>query len=714
MHREAQPEVIVMQTPPFATATAHRHRSGWLRACLLLILLAGAQSAAEAADRTPAGGDRVALDEVRSGTLLARTGGDGGGHVPLPAVDSRVRVRVTGPLARTVIRQRFTNPTADWVEAVYAFPLPEDAAVDTLRLRIGERVIEGEIREREQARRTYEMARDAGQRTALVEQQRPNLFTTSVANIPPGAEISVEIAYQHVLEWRDQQFSLRVPLAITPRYGRSEDDTVSGPLATAEAARDGWMLLPGEVGNTARNDATSPVDLEVALDPGFAPADVHSRHHAIAREPMGDGSGTRVRLAPGATADRDFVLSWAPATDTAPQAAFFTEALDGGQYGLFMLMPPSAASAGPPPARELIFVLDVSGSMAGVPIRAAKAALDRALSRLRPRDRFNIVAFNHVATRFHDGALSASPQSIARARRWVERLSADGGTELLGGLRAALTTKSGEIERLRQIVFITDGAIADHEPLFRAMTRELGDDRLFTVGIGHAPNTHLMTEMAHFGRGTSTMIASPGEVAERMDALFRQLETPAVTDLALSLPVKAEVLPERLPDLYAGEPLMVLMRLEGTPHRIAIEGKRNQGVWRRDLSLPPPAAHSGIAKAWARERLRQWQRDEARGADPETVRTESLTLALTHGLVSRFTSLVAVDRTPARVREAMLERHDIGRELPHGMTGTEVRMAQTATPAQLLMLVAGLLLLLSALLWILDGRSMRAGNRPCA
>lgn len=679
---------------PYQACSTDRRLPAWRLALLLIALLAGGQGLAEAAPKTSGS---ISLDEVRRGMLLARI--DDGSHRPLPAVDSHVRVRVSGTLARSVLRQRFRNPTNDWVEAIYAFPLPEDAAVDTLRLRIGERIVEGEIQEREQARRTYEVARDAGQRTALVEQQRPNLFTTAVANIPPGAEITVEIAYQHMLDWREGRFSLRVPMAITPRYAGGK----ASPGAEEAAAPDGWPLLPGELRNTATfgaaQNARSAVDLEVQLQPGFELAALRSHYHSVTREQT--EGGMRIRLDPGATADRDFLLSWAPADSAAAQPAFFSETVDDQGYGLLMLMPPPPDSTHLPEApRELIFVLDVSGSMAGLPMRAAKAALQRALDRLQARDRFNVVIFNHGNASLFPQAQAATPQVLARAKGWVDGLSADGGTELLGGLRRALATRGTETEALRQIVFITDGAISEHEALFRAMDAELGSDRLFTVGIGHAPNTHLLSEMAHFGRGTSTYIAAPEEVEARMGALFRQLEQPALTDLALSLPDGADVLPRKLPDLYAGEPLTVFMKLDALPASLTVEGLRGGTPWRRTLSLAEPTEQAGIGKAWAREKLRHWQRVEARGADRELVREASLTLALEHDLVSRFTSLVAVDKTPARVREALLERHDIARELPHGMNATEVGLAQTATPARLLLMLAAALLLLALALWL--------------
>ena len=304
----------------------HRHGPAWRLALCLVTLLATGQGLAEARSQPP---ETVSLNEVRRGMLLARADdAAAAGYQPLPGVDSRVRVRVTGPLARTTLRQRFENPTKEWIEAVYAFPLPEDAAVDRMRLRIGERVIEGEIQEREQARKTYEVAREQGKRTALVEQQRPNLFTTDVANIPPGATITVEIEYQHMLNWRDGAFSLRVPMAITPRYaGRNG---ASAPQQTESSDDSGWLLLPGELDNAAKADAgNATVDLAVTLDPGFALADLTSHHHDIRRESLNEGERIRISLPPDTRPDRDFVLSWQPERGAAPRAAFFAETIHG-------------------------------------------------------------------------------------------------------------------------------------------------------------------------------------------------------------------------------------------------------------------------------------------------------------------------------------------------------------------------------------------------
>ena len=334
---------------------------------LLLMILAGPAAA------------EISLAEVSRGSLLLPSG-EAGRYQPAPLQETDALIRVTGPIARTRLRQRFSNPGDTWAEAIYAFPLPEHAAVDRLRLRVGERVIEGEIREKAQARAEYAAARAAGQRSALVEQQRPNLFTTAVANIPPHGEVSVEIEYQQTIAWRDAAFSLRLPLAITPRY------TPSAPVRHSFTLGAGWSLLPGELSNAAdlvplvdgRPTTHNPVRLAIELRPGFAPERLESRFHSIERE---DRDGTiHLHLSGPAPANRDFELVWAPGEAARPQGAFFTETTEAGHFGLLMLMPPRGNfPAAHRVARELIFVIDTSGSMGGASIRQARQALDLAL-----------------------------------------------------------------------------------------------------------------------------------------------------------------------------------------------------------------------------------------------------------------------------------------------------------------------------------------------
>jgi len=652
----------------------------------------------------------MTLDEVQSGTLLLATP-DQGQYTPAPTQETRAEIRVTGPIARAVVTQRFRNPGDAWAEAIYAFPLPEDAAVDHMRMTVGDRVIEGQIQEKMQARQTYQTATREGKRAGLVEQHRPNLFTTSVANIPPHSEIEVAIEYQHLLHWRDGGFGLRFPLAITPRYNPGS----AGTLIQNTTLDGGWAILPGEIPNRVQIDppdteqpaaGLKPVTLEVELNTGYPLEQVASRYHAIDRYTDELGR-TRIELQGPVPAERDFVLEWRPRADRAPTAAFFTEHTEAGDYGLLMVMPPDAAfeqQARPP--REIIFIVDTSGSMGGASIRQAREALILALQQLQPDDRFNLIQFNDQARSLFPQPISADSGHIRQALAWTNGLQANGGTNMAPALSQAFAMRNSG-GHLQQVIFITDGAVSNEAELVQLIHQNLANRRLFTVGIGSAPNTHFMTEAANMGKGSFTYIGQVSEVAEKMSALFAQLEHPALTDLRLELPVEAEILPDPLPDLYLGEPVVAVMRLHGMPDHDAILGGNIGNLqWKNNLSLRATTEQSGLGVHWARSRIQQWMRAEARGEDPQKVRKAILDLGLRHHLVSRHTSLVAVDVTPVRPVEETLESHALKNNMPAGwkrpqgqarpsVPTAQVVMAQGATSFQA-MLAAGLTLMLLA------------------
>ena len=647
-------------------------------------------------------------EEVTRGTLLLQ---ESGSVLEAPTLETEVHMQVSGLLARVRVRQAFHNPGTDWAEALYVFPLPEQAAVDRLRMRIGERLIEGEIQEKEAARRRYEQAREAGHRAALVEQERPNIFTTSVANLAPGARVEVEIEYQQTLHYADGEFRLRFPLVVGPRYIPGQ--VLTTDTATPVFAGDGWALATDEVPDAPRitppvrdpgEVAINPVQLTIELDAGFPIGALESTYHPIDRQVHGP-QHMSIRLAAGRVpADRDFELVWRPVRGTEPRAAWFRQSLQGTNYGMLMIMPPvEVAETMPAPARDLIFVIDTSGSMHGDSIQQARQALQLALGRLGSQDRFNIIQFNDRSQALFQDPQPASPERLRRALAYVQRLQAEGGTEMLPALHLALG-QGGEREALRQVVFLTDGAVGNEEALFQAIRAGLGESRLFTVGIGSAPNSHFMRKVSEYGRGSFTHIGDSREVAARMQVLLRKLEQPALTDIQLEVAgdVPLELHPARIPDLYHGEPLLLVIRAGQLPGEIRLRGRLGTQDWHYRLPLAGGREGTGIATEWARRRIDELMGRALEAQDPESraaLRREVVETALRHRLVSAHTSLVAVDRTPARSRLERLERHALETNLPQGWSHAHVfGSPQTATAASLRGLVGLLLLALAGLL----------------
>src|SRR5262247_3897060 len=380
-----------------ANPGARRHGARLIVLAGFISALAATAARAENAHGTPG--------RVTEGALLYRINGSEA-LVPAPVLATDVHMVVTGLVARARVRQEFTNPGSAWTEGVYVFPLPEDAAVDHLRMWIGERVVEGVIKEKAAAKAQYEEAKRAGQRASLVEQDRPNLFTTSVANIPPGATITVEIEYQHTLRYDGGQFRLRFPMVVGPRYipgNAAPSSDGSGWAPDTDQVPDASRITP-PVAHPSRG-TIDPVALTVELDPGAPLTRLSASYHAVNTTPLADGR-YRVELAQGPVpADRDFELVWQPSAEATPIATLFTERKGAETFAVLMVMPPtSSALDGARLPREVIFVIDNSGSMHGASIDQAKAALKLALDRLRADDTFNVIRFNHTSDAVFPGA----------------------------------------------------------------------------------------------------------------------------------------------------------------------------------------------------------------------------------------------------------------------------------------------------------------------
>lgn len=634
------------------------------------------------------------LGEATCGVLLFRTE-QKDRFVPAPVLETDVVINATGLIARATVRQRFQNPGSDWAEAIYVFPLPETAAVDHLRMRVGERIIEGIIKEREEATKTYEAAKAEGKRATLIHQERPNIFTAAVANIGPGEEVSVEIEYQEALQYDQGQFRLRFPMVVGPRYipgvPQSTPDGY-GWSRNTEAVPDASRVTPPV--QHPNEGALNPVRLKIDLAPGFPLARVESRSHKIKTVAESNGRYIIVPEDGPVPADRDFELVWRPRSESVPAAAVFTEQRDGEVYALFMVLPPEASTLGQRVARETILVIDTSGSMHGASIQQAKAAVSLALSRLSSEDSFNIIQFNSVTHTLFSASVPATKENLEKALLYVERLQAQGGTEMLPALHRALDGAEHH-QRLRQIIFLTDGAVGNEEQLFSVIRQRLGDSRLFTIGIGSAPNGHFMRKAAEFGRGTFTYIGSTSEVQDKVDSLFRKLEHPALTDVQIDLaaPGEADVFPERVPDLYLGEPLIVAFKSKIMPDRIVLTGRFGKTPWQTVVTLHAKTNREGIAGYWARQKIGSLMDKQAGQPGNDSMRQAVIELALKHHLVSRYTSLVAVDVTPARPAEKPLNTHALKTNLPDGWDYTAVfALPQTATNAQLRLLLGVLLL----------------------
>ncbi|MGY3546721.1 Ca-activated chloride channel family protein [Bradyrhizobium sp. USDA 4472] len=688
--------------------------------------------------------------DSNSGTLLLRKAGITTEAIRL---GTDFDITVSGPTLRTRVTQVFRNPSKAWVEATYVYPLASDGAVDTLKMIVGGRIIVGDIKERQQARVSYQQARRSGQKAALTEQERPNIFTNSVANIGPGETVLVQIEYQEPVHQSGSEYSLRVPLVVGPRYNpapivQSVDFGKDGSgwgSTSSDPVPDRDRISPPVV-DPANNAPVNPTSITVHLKAGFALGEVKSHHHDVKIESPDNTSGV-VTLADGAApADRDFELTWKPAAEKAPSVGLFREHVGDADYLLAFVTPPAAEQATQKPLpREVVFVTDNSGSMGGTSIEQAKASLLYALGRLQPDDRFNVIRFDDTMDVLFPASVAADAAHVGAATSFVSALQARGGTEMVPAMRAALTDRLGDINMVRQIVFLTDGAIGNEQQLFETITAMRGRSRIFMVGIGSAPNTYLMTRASELGRGAFTHIGSVEQVEERMRGLFARLENPAVTGLTAKFSqAQADITPAIIPDVYRDEPLVLAAKLDKLAGSLEIKGRVGDRPWSVTLPLQNAAEGKGLSKLWARRKVSDAEVARTlREMTPEDTDKTILALALEHQIVTRLTSLVAVDKTPSRPEGAPLELSELPVNLPAGwdfakvlgerpqptqlrerhadagqpaarrpapVTSDAIRLPKTATSAGLKM-IAGLIMIVLALLLFLFNRrqSLLAG-----
>lgn len=608
---------------------------------------------------------------------------------PAIILKSDANMTLTGLINHVVVTQTYQNENPFAVNARYVFPLPDESAVHAMTMRIGERVIKGQIDKKVEAEKKYEEAKKAGMQAALVRQQRANMFITNVANIGPGEQVIIELEYQEIIDYSSGTFAIRFPTTITPRYhaisGEVEVNTQN--QAHVNLLPTGWLSPVYSIQSSNQNDnvPSSQFSLNIDIDVGLELVDINSKYHNVDVQNTAFGQ-YKIALNEANEVNRDFVLEFKPLQKEQAQAAFFTQQFENGdRYGLAMLMPPGdhfTQTQRLP--REMVFVVDTSGSMHGQSMEQAKKALFYALSLLDSDDSFNIIGFDNLVTPMSDKPLIASDFNLRRAERFIYSLEADGGTEIQGALNAVLD--GSEFDGfVRQVVFLTDGSVSNEDALFKNIQSKLGDSRLFTVGIGSAPNSFFMRRAADIGKGSFTFIGSTSEVQPKMQQLFDKLAHPAITNLALSDESgnSLDFWPSPLPDLYFGEPIMVAIKLNNAKS-VVLAGQTAQGPLSIKLSTQNSSSAQGIAKLWARQKIKSLLLYN----EQSVVKDEVQELALTHQLLSPFTAFIAIEQT--QIKEVAEQTAQATNAVPQGMA---MRLPQTDGQSRLHILLGCILLL---------------------
>lgn len=581
--------------------------------------------------------------------------------VPVPLKHTEVSTHIAAHVASVRVRQQFHNPFETKIEAVYVFPLPDNAAVNEFLMTVGDRTIRGIIRDREEAERIYQAAKRRGHTASVLHQQRPNIFQQKVANIEPGHNIDINITYFHTMDSTDGWFEYTFPMVVGPRFnppatiakGTGVAASGRGPAGSSGQQTEVQYLKPHE-------RSGHDIAVTCTIDAGVPIHDIRSTNHTI---DILEESETRVRLRLSprdSIPNKDFVLRYKVAgeqtrsalivqRDTSPGAS-----QDAGFFTLF-LSPPAETKSTERTPLELVFVLDCSGSMSGVPIEQSKAAMRTALRRLEPYDTFQIIRFSNNASALGPAPLAATPQNIQHALGYIDRLSGSGGTMMIEGIKAALDFPH-DPARLRFVTFLTDGYIGNEAEIIAAMKPRLRDARVFSFGVGSSPNRHLMNQMAREGRGVAAYISLNRDGGAVMDRFFDRIAHAAMTDLTLDTgPLQGvEVFPGRIPDLFVGKPVILSGRFEagyeslvsgaGSVSVIGRVGTRRVTIDVPVTGLPTPDA-SALDAVWARMKIADLntQLTHADRAHRDNIAAAIESIALRHELMSSFTSFVAVD-----------------------------------------------------------------------
>lgn len=626
---------------------------------LLLALMFGAIWAA-----TPHSSSRVFAATVARPTpgqlSIVGKGGKTVGICPLRHTD--VQADVAGYVARVTVTQQFSNPTNGPIEAVYTFPLPADAAVDDMTMTLGARVIKGEIKRREEARAIYEAAKSAGQAAALLDQERPNVFTQAVANILPGENVTVTISYVNLLKYDGGKYEFVFPMVVGPRFtgsGVVKDAGKITPPITPEGTRAGHDL-----------------SLRVTLDAGLPLGEVQSVLHDVDVQRAGDTRAI-VRLRDEATIpNKDFVLRFA-AAGSELQSGVLTYAPSprSGGYFTLILQPPAAPSRSQISPKEMVFVIDQTGSQAGLPIAKAKETMRRCIQNLNPGDTFQLLGFNTDVFPCFPAPVSATPETVQTALDYLKPLEGNGGTDILKAADYALKIPT-DPDRLRIICFLTDGYVGNDMQILDYVGKHRGEARMFPIGVGNSVNRFLIDGMAREGRGAADYVTLDEKGDATAIRFTKRVADPILLDVSVDwrgLPV-ADVFPRHIPDVFSSGPIVLKGRYaragEGD---IVVHGLLRGRPWTQTVHVVFPAAKadgSAMATLWAREKIEDLQNEDWMGAQTGSakpdIKEQIVNTALEYRLMSQWTSFVAVEPRVINVG-GQQKRIDVPVEMPEGV-----------------------------------------------
>ncbi len=565
-------------------------------------------------------------------------------EIPLPLKHTDVKARIDVFIATVEVTQQYHNPYDTKIEAVYVFPLPQSSAVTDFLMIIGDRRIRGLIREREEAKRIYQEAKARGHKAALLTQERPNIFTQRVANIEPGKDIEVQTTFFNPLKYVDGEYEFIFPTVVGPRFN---PPGWQDGIAAVTRRKDGKSGQPVEVEYLKPGEPSGhDIAIEVDIDAGVAIEEIYSKSHKIEIEKRGK-SRAIVGLSPtDRLPDKDFVLRYRTAGNKTKTAMMVHRAEDGNYFAL-VLQPPADLKDLPRMPREMVFVVDCSGSMTGEPISKAKAAMRQCLRNLDEHDTFQIIRFSNSASRFGPTPVAATPENVQRAFQFINGLRADGGTMMIRGVRAALDFPHDE-NRLRIVSFMTDGYIGNESEILAAVQEKVKSARIFSFGVGTSVNRYLLEHMAKLGRGAVAYVGLHDNTGDKVDQFYERATRPAMADIEIdwgNMEV-TDVYPKKIPDLLVGRPIVITGRFKGKGStKVKLFGRT--GGESRTVSLRvnmsnTETEHQGIRSVWARWKIADLSEQETY-ASSDALKAEIIKTSIDYGLICRYTAFLAVD-----------------------------------------------------------------------
>jgi Ca-activated chloride channel family protein len=591
-----------------------------------------------------------------------------------PLKHTDVKAEISGFISRVVVTQHFQNPFKEKIEAVYTFPLPANAAVDDMTMIVGTRTVKGKILPREEAQAVYDAAKASGKVAGLLDQERPNIFTQSVANILPGEQIQITISYVETLSYDNGAYEFVFPMVVGPRYvpGTSSLGAHGNGFAPdTDRVPDASRITPKSPPPAVR--AGHDISLEVMLDAGLIIDNVASRTHAVESE-RPNPRRARLRLKHNSTIpNKDFILRYEVASD-AIQDALLTHRSDKGGFFTMILQPPARVTAEDVTPKELVFVLDTSGSMQGFPIEKAKETMKLALENLYPSDTFNLITFAGDTSILFPKPVPATQANRIKAQAFLQSRSGSGGTEMMTAIKAALEP-SNDQTHVRIVCFMTDGYVGNDMEIISEVQKHQ-NARVFSFGIGSSVNRFLLDKMAEAGRGEVEYVSLDDDGSAAARRFYERVRNPLLTDISIDwngLPV-ADVFPQRIPDLFGAKPVVVTGRFTA-PGRatIRLKGKVAGNDFTREIPVELPetmASHDVLASLWARARIDNLMGEDYRGAQAGTMRSDlkdTITqLGIEFRLMTQFTSFVAVEEMIV-TDGGQPRRIDVPVEVPEGV-----------------------------------------------